>query len=290
MKQYHLILVPVAIVFLSACGTQKDIRKTTEEDAGAVSARALNRLANSSPESLIKIATALEKSGNLKEASNVYTQALAVTPNHLGAQLGIARIMIATGQREAALKSLNDIQENHTLSAQNKTELAKLYMDLQHYDQSLALVEPLTAQSTGRQIAFVGILHELKGNSTKARELFDRARRQQGIAESFSKLIAYSFALDGAYETAVALLQPILNNQTTREDGRMALAYIYAMSGQYQPAVKLMRSVHGDDYVKSRQTMIKMLPLMNRQEKAEVLLFERVRAETVKRLLPIVKK
>ncbi|WND02271.1 hypothetical protein QGN29_12005 [Temperatibacter marinus] len=275
-------------LLLSAC-SEDSLQKTTEKDAGPVAARALNEMARKSPESLIRIAYALETAGNYTEALDVYNQAKAADGTLIRPDIGIARIYLRYNKRDEAFAQVKGYLGNSALSSALKEELAKLFLDMQAYDEALTFIEPISELSSGRVISLAGILQELKGNGFKARMYYERAADlEKANPERFSKLMAYSFALDGSFETAVALLQPALNNPASMKEARESLAYIYALSGQLKPAEALLSNIYDVKYAKERRTLFMLMPLMTRTEKIEALLFERIRPDTLKRLMPAV--
>ena len=277
-----LILVASLVIMGCTQGPAKRVNTPT----GPLTATAKNRFVQEDPDALRRAALGFERGGQHSSALNLYLQLSAQYPNDRESALGIARCLIALGQKREGTLRLESLYTEAPEDRQVRQALLDAYMKSVQIEKAETMLAPLVANESATQLELLqfGVLNEVLGRPLIARQIWDEVRGSDTGNVVASRYIAISFALDKEYETAVALLQGLLDNPETDSVGRETLSYIYALSGQTDAAIAIASSVLSAEEVDQRRTLFKLLPTLSRREQATGILLNRVSADTIRRL------
>lgn len=272
-----------ACLFLAACASGPE--KRTNNDQGPVSARARNVLASENPQGLVTVAEGFERTGNLEGAYNLYSQAIAAAPELLSAKLGLARIYAKINEADRAKVVLESLEGDHGSDPEYILTSVEILTLLANYNQAEIVLEPLSSQAnaTAPILNMAGRLSQINGRPKRARDYFDRALGIQPGNSAVLRNLAISFAIDGQYESAVALLQRAMDSPLGATDAKRTLAYIYALSGQLKAANVIASSVVPQDEIQELSHIFRLLPRFTPAEQASVLMFDRVPVDALQR-------
>lgn len=284
MSRHIPLLLLSCALFLSACAS--DPAGRTGRDSGPFSARAKNRLVEKDPAALRRTALGFENAGQCGAALSLYQQLLAVDPNDVASTRGLARCLAALGNSERGIAELEALYASSPTDAGIRSDLVGLYLKSMRLDDARALLSPLVEDGTPSILERLqyGIVLEILGAPEKARLIWDDVQQRAPGDLRAGRYLSMSFALDGSFDAAVALLQPLLDSPATAEKGRETLSYIYALSGQYQAALALARGVLTPQELDARRTMLKVLPRLSRADQASALFLNRISQDSMRAL------
>jgi tetratricopeptide (TPR) repeat protein len=277
------IILLIFAVTMTACSNSGE--KRVNKGAGPLSAGARNEIARNSPEGLVRIGEGFERSGNLANALNLYEQALANDPGLVSALLAKGRILSQSSKRDEGIAILETLRTQYPDLAIVILTLAQGYSFGQDYDRAFDVINGLadTGNATLRSLDLAGMLSQTLGESTRARAYYDKALQIDRNDSSTISHLALSFALDGEYESAIALLQPLLNNPRVQAGAKKTLANIYALSGQKDAAKLIVQSLADQKEVKQQERFYQLLDTIDTREKAIALLFNVVPKSVLER-------
>lgn len=271
-----LMLLPLAA--LAACTTGPEAR--TSRPAGPVSAYALNEIAEKDPQSLIRLGEGFERAGDYVGALRLYRQALAANPGMVDARAAQGRLFVKLGQLE---QGITELEFAHTKQPDNisvAVHLMDAYILQKKYAEAAALITPL-ADKDGAQADVIlraaQALHIL-GAVDSSRTYLDKLLTNDNKDPQALSALAFNFALEGDFDTAVAVLQPMMDNAATAAVGRRSLATIYALSGQSEAAEHIAGTIVSEDDLRSLRPFYRLLPTLSGQEKAVAVYYERLPA------------
>ncbi|UTW53925.1 lipopolysaccharide assembly protein LapB [Kordiimonas sp. SCSIO 12610] len=278
------IIFTVFILALTACSSGPERR--TNNGAGPFSANARNEVARKSPEGLVRIGEGFERSGNLVNALNLYEQALANDPNLLTAKLAKGRILSQTSKRSEGISLLTTLVMEYPDLSVAKTTLAQAYAFGQEFEEAYAVIKPTaeSGEATLPILALAGSLAQVLELDEKARVFYDKALQVDPKDSGTINNLAISFALSGEYESAIALLQPLLNNPRIKNIATKTLANIYALSGQLDAASVIIRSLVDPKEAKQQEGYFTLLDGISKREQAILLLFNVIPESVLKRI------
>ncbi len=272
------------LLLLAACAATGP-EKRVNHGEGPISARARNALASENPAGLVTVAEGFERAGNLEGAYNLFSQAAAADPTLLSANLGIARVLAKTGRLDQAQAILDGLATSHATSTELKltqVDVAIMRADYAVADAQLAdVITPDTKDLT--QLMLGGQLAQVTGNTRRARILFDRALAIAPNHPGAIRNMALSFALEGEFETAVALLQKTMDMPASVTAGKRSLALVYALSGQRKAAMVIAGGATDQAEFERMRVAFDLLPRLNTQEQAALLLFDHLPRDILQR-------
>lgn len=271
-------------VLMGCSGAEYSKRATTAE--GPFSARARNEMAENNPIALLRVGEGFEQSGNFKAAQNIYGQAMAADPALVEAQVSFARVAVILGDQDRGLAILTALMSEHPENEKVRLELAKTYIKQGDFLAAKLFLKPLLATETGSAelLLLGGKLADVSGERNEARKMFERALRKSPADPKILESLAFSFALAQEYQTAVALLQNVMDRPSGLISGKVALATVYALSGQLDAAMLLARGSMPADQANARTTYYQLLPRLQGQELAAAVYFEKVPLDAMERL------
>lgn len=270
--QFRIIL-PAILLIVTACTTGPERR--TNDRAGPFSAGARNEIARNSPEGLVRIGEGFERSGNLVNALNLYEQALANDPDLVSAKLAKGRVLSQSPKRAEGILLLQMIVAEYPELSLAKVTLAQAHAFGQEFESAYNVISPLadSGEATLVVLSLAGSLAQVLNLDEKARIYYDKALQIDPRDAGSINNLAISFALGGEYESAIALLQPLLNNARVKNAATKTLANIYALSGQLDAANVIIRSLSDPKEAKQQESFFTLLDGIDKREKAIVLLF-----------------
>lgn len=268
-------------LLLAGCAASGDKRAT--DDVGPVTAYARNTLAQENPQGLVRIGEGFERARDFVGAQKLYAQAMAAAPDLDNAKIAYARVSSALGQNDAATSILTLLLREQPDNRSAKITLAQVYTAARRYSAALKVLEGLP-EPTGRELMLVGQLLHVTGAAAEGQARMTEALDKSPDDSAVLEAAALSFALNGDYPAAVALLRRVMDQRSASEAAQKSLALVYALSGQRQAALRIARDVMSVNEVQRLQSFYRFLPRFSRQEQAAALFFNRVPADTVKRL------
>ncbi|HEY6720033.1 MAG TPA: tetratricopeptide repeat protein, partial [Burkholderiales bacterium] len=174
-----------------------------------------------------------EQSHQLKDAIAAYYRALALDPDNLDTDRGLANALLTDGQLDDALKILTGIVTVEPQDAQSQIHISEIERRKGHYDQALATLEkakPLAPDSL-----------ELIYNEAL---IYDALGRYDDATGVLTKLVSDSAHADGKYSDGEKANRAIFLDR---------LAIIYREQNKTAEAVATYKQLIplGGDYVKS---------------------------------------
>jgi Flp pilus assembly protein TadD len=283
VRRTNTLNILISLLVLSACTGGGPAKRATE-DEGPVSVRARNALADENPEGLVKVAEGFERAGNYAGANRLYGQAMAAAPGLVAAQVGYARTLLHLGHGQEAGRILEGLYAKHAGDERLVLALVQGHVKAGEFAEAEKKLRPL-AQAEGAGVGVLdmrGRLLQVLGKVPAAREMFDRALARAPQNTLSLRHLALSFALDGEYETAVALLQRAMDSPAAQAEAKKALAYVYALSGQRKAAGVIAMSATTPEELTVMEFLFDLLPRMNEADRAAALMFDRVPAGVLK--------
>jgi Flp pilus assembly protein TadD len=267
------IISPILLITVSACSSGPERR--TNDNAGPFSAGTRNEIAQKDPEGLVRVGEGFERSGNYANALNLFEQALSVKPDLISAQIAKGRILSRSAKHTEGILILQDIVRNHPEQNDAILTLAQAHTFNQDYDKAYVVITPLaqSGDATVSHLNLAGSLAEVLDLNDVAKTYYDKALQIDPNNMETLIQVAISFALEGEYQTATALLQPILNTPRHKQTATTALANIYALSGQLEAANVIVKSLPYTEETKQSDKFFQLLDTMNKREQAITLLF-----------------
>ncbi len=281
----RFVLILLLTFFITSCSAGKHPARTNN-DEGIISAHARNVLAAENPEGLVRVAEGFEKSANYQGALNLYGQAMAANPNLSEAQIGYARVLLKTGQAGRALAMLKTVIEREPTSASAKMVLVNYYIKSEDYISAEKLVNEMIKedQVSPEALFFKGQLDILAGDAEQGRTFFAKAIDLSPNNSDFLHALAYSYALEGDFKTAVSIIQQSFNKASGYESGRRALANVYALSGQVELALELLLGEFSVQEIERQRLYFKLLNVLDEREKRRAIYFSHFPKDAVARL------
>jgi tetratricopeptide (TPR) repeat protein len=210
-------------------------RLYSEEGESTRAAEVLNAIPVDDRSARIEFAlgASYEQTHQLKEAIAAYYRALALDPDNLDTDRGLANALLTDGQLDDALKILTGIVTVEPQDAQSQIHISEVQRRQGHYDQALATLEkakPLAPDSL-----------ELIYNEAL---IYDALGRYDDATGVLTKLIADSAHADGKYSDGEKANRSIFLDR---------LAIIYREQNKFPEAVATYKQLIplGGDYVKS---------------------------------------
>ncbi len=265
------------LAFLTACASNTPAKRATEAE-GPVSVRARNSLASDNPEGLVAVAEGFEKAGNFQGANNLYGQAMAASPSLIPAQIGYARTLTKLGQLSRGREIIEGLLSRFPHDKDIVLAAADLLTQTGEFERARQLVKQLADQlGSGHGILdLLGRLDQVTGREDAARNSFNLALKQAPQNAETLKNLALSFALEGEYESAVALLQRAMDNPRTQMQAKRSLAFVYALSGQRKAARVIAMSAVPPEELATLEFLFDLLPRMSKEQQAIALMFDRI--------------
>ncbi|GHF27914.1 hypothetical protein GCM10017044_23850 [Kordiimonas sediminis] len=246
--------------------------------------------AKQDPEGLVEVGKGFERAGDYVGALSMYQQALQKSPEMIKAQLGIARVLDSAGRADEAASILRRLEGLHPENKAIKRQLAFTYASMRRFDAALAVATKLIVDAEYTPIIhtedgmptetgdfllldLAGRLSEVTGQSANARDFYDKSLAITPSALQPVQHLALSFALDGNFDTAVAMLQPPLRFPPTKEDAQRTLALIYGLSDQPEAAYEITRALDGMEKAAESRSFYILLPSLPKAMQAEAVLF-----------------
>lgn len=275
----------VAGTALTLAGCASGPAKHSPDGVGPVSAEARNKLANANPEGLVRVGEGFERAGDYVGAIALYEQALAAAPDLLSARVAMARVLVPLGKVEAAISQLTLLLQDHPQSREVRAELVEALTAAGKYEAASLAFAPLVNAAAGSDILdLAGRLAYVAGDKDGARKHFDASLRLNPTHGDTLNHLALSYAIEGEYEAAVAILRKAMDNPLVQLQAQRSLASIYAISGQKDAAQHIARGAMTAEEANRLATFFELLPRLNAQEQAEALMFDRIPKSAIERL------
>jgi Flp pilus assembly protein TadD len=169
------------------------------------------------PVPLVALGETLLELGSFNDAITAYDAALRVSPGNQEALTGLAAALIQTDRPQLAVPSL-------------ERELA-------------------THPANVKAALVLGVAYDLMGDHAAAQKTYRTGLTQAPGNPAILSDLALSLAIDGRYEDALKILQPVAEapNATVRQ--RQNLALIYGLSGDLTAAERMARMDLDEDAV-----------------------------------------
>lgn len=258
------VLLAVAVA-LGVAGCSKNKLNIPEQSLGTN----LNEVQELNAEGLTRVGKRMEDEGDYISAANFYTDALKRDSGFIGARLGMARILEATGQTAQAAfnfgKALEITPDNvEALEGYARTKILSEVPE----DAILALTGYLEEhEGTPVLFNYLGVAYDLESRHSAAENAYRRGLQLvQPVDDPLQPLLignlALSMALGGNYSEAIFLLNPYVGDmrlgpKSATEDEsslRQNLALVYALSGNPDAAVEVAKSALSEEEAEFNRT------------------------------------
>lgn len=270
-------IIPYTLVLgLSACANGPE--KRVGEGQGPFSARALNEFADKDPDSLVRIGEGFERSGDYGSAYRLYRQAQAADPANMAAATAYNRLLVRLGRMEEGLAGLKSVVDKDPLNDGAILDLAHAYLDNKQALKAADTIEAIAVRDTAptNLLVLAARMNGVAGRRAQSSQYFDRALKKSPNDIDAQRFFALSFALDGAYDVAVSLLQTILDRPETSSVGQRTLALVYALSGQTSAASHIIESQSDYDTSNNMSRFYNLLSGLSPTDKAMAAYFDRI--------------
>lgn len=230
MKKPILLLITA---FLSACANSpEDAPQTT-------SSQEVTRDAND-PDSILRIAETMKKSGDYDMATKFYRQALQLNPNLLDASIGLSQCLRFTGRQEMALEVLEAVPASERTVMWHKA-MGSVYSAnhnprkcIESYKQAHAA----NPQDVGT-INGLGVCHDILGQHVVAQKWYNQALALSPNNNHLKSNLGLSLSLANKTTEGIEILSSIVNGQDATPRDRQNLAIAYGLSGDLDKAAKM---------------------------------------------------
>lgn len=284
LKNMSRTIVIAVLTVLTACTSDRPAKRATE-DIGPVSVRARNSLATQNPAGLVNVGEGFERAGNYPAAQALYQQALAAAPDLMAAKVAVARVMALMGRPGESLTMLQTLVSENPEAAEPRSALVDAYIAHGEYKKAFETLEPLITTASSADIYDIaGRLAYISGSTDVARSFFDKALKLEPENPSVLQNLALSYALDGSFESAVALVQKAMDRPSAQIPAQRSLAIIYALSGQTDAALHIARAAMPLEEANNMRPFYQLLPRLDKEPKAAAAMFGRIPVNAVEKL------
>lgn len=227
---------------------------------------------------LARLGEGFERSGNLANAKRFFERSLSADPKNLKAQVGLARVKLVMGDLEGGFRDLDRLYTLYPDTLAVAQALTQALVAIKDYDNARDVIgrwgrDP---SATGPVLALAGRVFELSGDTAASRSFFERRLSMSPAALDPKVDLAVSFALDGAFATAKALIQPYLGQGNSNATALRALAMIRALEGDKMAAIDIYATAASASDINKFQLIVDLLGGLGRQGRAALLYFEQM--------------
>lgn len=253
-RNIAVIVLGISILVLTACGGAQ-ARKVKHLEKGQAFLAAGNfekarvefqnalQIAPTDPEARYENGVADEKLGRTREAGQFYQATIDVSPDHVGARIGLARLYLFAGASDKTLELIKPALEKHpddpellTLRAAahvQKKEVAEAQVDAERAVQ-------LDSANEDAVSALAGIYVSEKA-ADKAQALLEAAIKKIPSTLSLRLALAQVYAGENRAGDTERLLIEIVGLRPKEKEHRIRLAQFYARSNQMDAAERVLR-------------------------------------------------
>ena len=266
----HILLL-ISATTLQACSNASQF----EGNIGPVTQYSANSMMSQDPNAIIELAKGFERSGDDGTALSLYQAILnndkADATAIFSARLALAKLYHNTGRFDE-VASLIKVIELGSLSTQQKIQMVRLHIDLKNYDTASTILKTIDENSilqNPNTIKFASQVYETEGQADISKEILSKGLSRFKRHPELTLNLAYSFALDGNFRTALGITQDMLDSAEYGLITQKAVANIYALSGEVDEAKKILLLL-GDNIDEYRYIYSK-LANMERDDQAKAL-------------------
>jgi tetratricopeptide (TPR) repeat protein len=184
-------------------------------------------------------------SGNVEQGLLYLEQAAALDPTNQLLKLQLARAYLAAGRDTDASGLLRDSFAGG--STPLEAGLLRLFADIRlgtpDYDAATQLLAEFPREP--RALTAVAIYLQLRGDSRRARELFEQAAALETNGATARLFVAAALVQEGRRQEAEQLLAKVVEEQPTNAQALTALAELLTARGAYDEAAQLLERVIG---------------------------------------------
>lgn len=208
-------------------------------DAASSSAAADNEGAVGS---MMRVAEAAHKTGNLSTAVNLYRRAHAAAPAWVEPLLRLGAVLTDAGAANDAAEAYRaalaqDGENRQALRGLGEAFLAlgQPGMAVSQYRAALSLAEEAESYSG------LGVSLDMSGDHPGAQEAYLMAMNLEPDSPVLRNNLALSLAFDGQFEDAVSYLIELVESPQATVQHRQNLALIYGLAGRMRDAARVAR-------------------------------------------------
>lgn len=202
-------------------------------------------------ESILRVADASHKAGDIAAAIDLYRQALPYAGKDTSVHLKLADLLLENRQDMEAEKMLRDYIKEYPMDTALLRKLGEVQVRRGLLDRAL------NAYNMGLQIdsqdpllySGKGVALDLAGKHTLARDVYDQGLAISPNHVSLNTNYAMSYILTKDYNKAIDLLTPIVNSPFSTTSARQNLALAYGLKGNLKQARELGLEDFGSDDV-----------------------------------------
>lgn len=223
----------------------------------------------------VRMAQRFENAGDLSSALNMYQRALQKAPENTAALLGMARIYGVVGRRAESARYYKRILQLQPKNAQAATAVAEDLIFKDRPQEAVRFIKRFmtAAPSTAALFNLLAIAHDLEGDHGDAQLAYAEGLGMSPDDGAITSNLALSFAVREDYQTAIALLERVLDeadlgDKEGQSVARQNLALVYALSGQQEAALDIARTVLSTEEVEINRVFYARLPELSSRQKA----------------------
>src|SRR5690606_37279766 len=212
-------------------------------DAALAALRDVEAIAADDPQIGLLSGLASILTGDTEQGLLYLEQAASLDPANDLVRLQLARAYLAAGRDADAAELLRDTFGGGSAALEGR--LLQLFADIRRGegDQGAAVAEQLLADfpAEPRALVAAAIAFQMRGETVRARELFERAAALDPDSTTVQLFIAAGLVQEGRSQDAERLLAGVVREQPTNVQALTALAELLAARGAVGEAADLLR-------------------------------------------------
>lgn len=229
---------PVAVKLLAETRLRQQ-----RPDAALAALRDVEGIAADDPQIWLLSGLASILTGNTEQGLLYLEQAASLDPTNELLRLQLARAYLAAGRDADAATLLGDAFDGGPEALEGR--LLQLFADIRRgeHEQGTAVAEQILAEfpAEPRALVAAAIAFQIRGETARARELFERAAELDPDNATVRLFIAAGLAQEGRAQDAERVLTDFVRDQPTNAQALTALAELLAARGAVREAADLLR-------------------------------------------------
>src|SRR5690606_3314307 len=229
---------PVAVKLLAETRLRQQ-----RPDAALAALRDVEGIAADDPQIWLLSGLASILTGNTEQGLLYLEQAASLDPTNELLRLQLARAYLAAGRDADAATLLGDAFDGGPEALEGR--LLQLFADIRRgeHEQGTAVAEQILAEfpAEPRALVAAAIAFQIRGETARARELFERAAELDPDNATVRLFIAAGLAQEGRAQDAERVLTDFVRDQPTNAQALTALAELLAARGAVRDAADLLR-------------------------------------------------
>ena len=192
---------------------------------------------------LMRIGGVARHAGDLANAVNLYRRAAQLAPRDPAPFVALGDVLLRMGRVDEALLAYNSALARDPRNPEALQGQAEAFLKTGRPELALApLGKALAlAPANPKLLLLLGVTKDQMGQHGQAQQIYRRARLIAPEDQALTSDLALSLTLDGDYDGAIAVLQPVATAPHGTAQERQTLSLIYGLAGDQAEAARLAR-------------------------------------------------